>query len=655
MQAQSIPDTIKSRWTLFRSLILPAIFFCTVFWYFWRIIDPRAIYELNGLAHYTYVFELSWSFFLKTISLPDGLIQYTMAALTQACHAAWLGALLLALIAFAFYALAARVITAFGGIAFFPVLYIPALIMLCFYGIYEHNWLAPMLRVLGALVCSYFFMRLPITSRWMYLIAAILLFGVTYWAFGLGCLVFAMIAILTELKHDKGTAFILLGILAIAIFIPDIIGYLFYNSYAFLDFRKIAKTENPIALMYLYFPLLLVILKAEAAVHPRLIRIFGLDRAGRPIPHSENRRASLKKQSPARRETAPDSSSSEAGRNPINWTLLCGRGVALAALIGALWLAHGFYSPSRKDMALRIHFIRANQWEKVLALHNPRFLQSMSDFNIFSINFSLVQTGRLGSQMFAYPPLTSPEGLMLLKSFEKNFLPVWAVCAEFFMKLGSPVFAEKMAGELMAQSAPLGPLLRTRALYNCAKGLTSTALIYLNCLVNVPYFRSEARAVMANLGDTALLFNNPDIKTMHAYQDTVDYLIYKSDEEKILLSLLQSNQRNKMAFEYLMAYYMLTRRLDAFVRNFPRIDDFDYPAIPTHWEEALLIYSKIMKQPVEQLTNRTISERTLQRFAAFQQYDLSDRHAGNPSGPLFATFGDSYFFFFMFGYSGALP
>jgi len=45
-----------------------------------------------------------------------------------------------------------------------------------------------------------------------------------------------------------------------------------------------------------------------------------------------------------------------------------------------------------------------------------------------------------------------------------------------------------------------------------------------------------------------------------------------------------------MAFEYLMAWHMLNKHLGKLVQNFERLKDFDYRELPTHYEEAALIY-----------------------------------------------------------------
>lgn len=124
-----------------------------------------------------------------------------------------------------------------------------------------------------------------------------------------------------------------------------------------------------------------------------------------------------------------------------------------------------------------------------------------------------------------------------------------------------------------------------------------------------------------------------------------------SDNEKILLCLLEENSKNKMAFEYLMAWYMLTRQLDKFVRNIRRLDDFDYPDIPRHYEEAVLLYTFAKKKQVD-LNGRRIRLDSRRRFARFNH--ILSLHGSNAQAAFdsLADYWDSYFFYYLYGYSG---
>ena len=105
-----------------------------------------------------------------------------------------------------------------------------------------------------------------------------------------------------------------------------------------------------------------------------------------------------------------------------------------------------------------------------------------------------------------------------------------------------------------------------------------------------------------------------------------------------------------MAFEYLMAWYLLTGQLDKFIENLDRLDDFDYSEIPRHYEEAILIYEVLTDSKVD-LKGRQICNKTYQRARDFSS--ISNKFRGrNEVTAMRATapyFGDTYFFYYNFG------
>ncbi len=60
-------------------------------------------------------------------------------------------------------------------------------------------------------------------------------------------------------------------------------------------------------------------------------------------------------------------------------------------------------------------------------------------------------------------------------------------------------------------------------------------------------------------------------------QDAVDTV--RSDEQ-LLLALLEQNKNNRMAFEYLMAHYLLTVQPEKLAAQMGRLKDFDYAEVP---------------------------------------------------------------------------
>ena len=107
-----------------------------------------------------------------------------------------------------------------------------------------------------------------------------------------------------------------------------------------------------------------------------------------------------------------------------------------------------------------------------------------------------------------------------------------------------------------------------------------------------------------------------------------------------------------MAFEYLMACYLLTAQLDKFVQNLSRLDDFDYPKIPRLYEEAILIYQIATDRKVD-LKGHQISLESRQRFERINQtFDRYMRNKQAAFDEMAKDYGNSYFFYYTYGVSG---
>ena len=224
------------------------------------------------------------------------------------------------------------------------------------------------------------------------------------------------------------------------------------------------------------------------------------------------------------------------------------------------------------------------------------------------------------------------------------------------MELGQVNIAERLASEVLATNGHFGIVIEKLAWINIIKGQTGTARIYLNALKKDLTYRRTAEKLLFAL-DNGL---TPD---QTAYVDRIRSNMFeeghagtsKDSIDQILIELLVHNPNNKMAFEYLMACYLLTGQVDKIAANMERLGDLDYQAIPTLYEEAVLIYFGSQGKKVD-LSKFNIKRNTFERYAKFVQLKNAMRPQNRQAvlGHLIGEFGSSYFFYFTFGRVGLL-
>ncbi len=119
--------------------------------------------------------------------------------------------------------------------------------------------------------------------------------------------------------------------------------------------------------------------------------------------------------------------------------------------------------------------------------------------------------------------------------------------------------------------------------------------------------------------------------------------------EAMLTGLLEQNPRNRMAFEYLMAAYLLAGQVDKIEANVGRLADLGYDEIPTLYEEAILIGYGARRERLD-LNKLPVKRGTIERYKRFVQISDSTQAHNRQAvfQDLLREFGTSYFFYYRF-------
>jgi hypothetical protein len=116
--------------------------------------------------------------------------------------------------------------------------------------------------------------------------------------------------------------------------------------------------------------------------------------------------------------------------------------------------------------------------------------------------------------------------------------------------------------------------------------------------------------------DNPRLAGDRDLDLARSRMTTTDLPHDALPAEVMLRQSLDSNPRNQMAFEYLMAYYLLAGDLKRLARQAGQLEDFAYLAVPRHVEEALLLGQKLQGLQFD-LHGLKIRPDTIRRFQGF--------------------------------------
>jgi hypothetical protein len=104
-----------------------------------------------------------------------------------------------------------------------------------------------------------------------------------------------------------------------------------------------------------------------------------------------------------------------------------------------------------------------------------------------------------------------------------------------------------------------------------------------------------------------------------------------------------------MAFEYMIAFHLLTGNLRELVRHIPEFASFGYAEIPIHVQEAILVIAAQTPNFNEKLLYSSVQRNTYERFMQYQQTFMNYRdNINNARQELQKQFSDTYWFYLMF-------
>jgi hypothetical protein len=110
----------------------------------------------------------------------------------------------------------------------------------------------------------------------------------------------------------------------------------------------------------------------------------------------------------------------------------------------------------------------------------------------------------------------------------------------------------------------------------------------------------------------------------------------------MLQSLFFSNTENRLAYDYLMADYLLTGDLEGFANDFVWCEKLGYPAIPRHYQEALALRWSLghgENEPIPQQVSPAIAERFKQFVSYFKSSTVTREGLSH-------YFGDTYWYYY---------
>ena len=224
-----------------------------------------------------------------------------------------------------------------------------------------------------------------------------------------------------------------------------------------------------------------------------------------------------------------------------------------AVIMGSLvWKNANF----KAEKVMQYDFMaRHQQWNRILETINAE--KPNNQIGVTVQNLAMAMHGMLLDHMFEYNQNGIAGLLPDVKTDATSPLPT----AEAFYQLGMINVAQRTVFE--AQEAILdfqksGRCYKRLAETNLINGQYEVARKYLEALQKTLFYREWANETLPLLGNEEAIAQHPEYGRLRQWAYRDDFYFSDHTTPEMLESLYSRNPDNRMAYQYLLAYYMLT-------------------------------------------------------------------------------------------------
>jgi hypothetical protein len=287
--------------------------------------------------------------------------------------------------------------------------------------------------------------------------------------------------------------------------------------------------------------------------------------------------------------------------------------------------------------------VEEKKWNEALGMKGKLGLQDR--IARFQLNRGLFYTGQLSENLFSIPQNWGEYGLFLNKNYTPDCLPH---SSDLFYELG---FMKAAMYWMLEEhtTAPYSPaVLQRLAFTSLAQGKYNTAVKYLTILSKSPVYSKKYREYLRRLEQ------DPDKFRMEMAPANLAFIqgneiINIREPDTDLINILKVSRQNKMAFEYLMAYYILRLDLDQFYKFIPLVKASGYYSRFPHTYEEVLLACYIKNNRPPSTWEYAISKNTIQRFVAFRKAkDEGGSGFAEKKEQLRPLYGDTFWYYMNF-------
>lgn len=314
----------------------------------------------------------------------------------------------------------------------------------------------------------------------------------------------------------------------------------------------------------------------------------------------------------------------------------------LAMIAAVLWWGMPKYSDAKTLKLKKLdYFARTEQWDKTIEECKGKLTNFLY---MCHLNMALANKGELSDKMFNFDQ-RGPQGSLVQWNKSEN---ISCMLSDIYFTMGATASSQEMAfeGYVSAMEDGNPRMLKRLVQTNLIYGTYPVAEKYISILEKTYAYRDWAQSQRKYLYNDEVVESDPILGTRRRMLPDRNSLAMIKGLAGDLALFLEKGPANSAALQYLGAMYLLAKDLEGFKALVEKYYGTEFlPVLPVHFQEAVIVMSE--KEP-DYWKRFNVSETIVARFTDYKKQVLANRNNSAIAGLLNWSYGNTYWFYFMF-------
>lgn len=294
---------------------------------------------------------------------------------------------------------------------------------------------------------------------------------------------------------------------------------------------------------------------------------------------------------------------------------------------------------SREERTIRYeNLVYDRKWDRIIKTAQKDMPSGMVP--VAAVNLALAETGQLPGRMFDFD---QGKDFLFINYVRKGMTPFMA--SETYYYLGLVNFSQMYALETIESTVdakiPIRSVRRAAETF-LLNGQYATALKYLSLARNTVFYRRWADKYISMINSDPVKNDDGELDKISRLMPKYDFYYDYRRMDIALKYLLVSNPENKLAAEYLAAFYLLNKDLDGFLQSLDILKKLYGDNLPVACQEAIAYVLTRVPQRSEELAPMITDRSVVSRL---QSYARLFSESGSDTLKMEREFGRSYWFY----------